>query len=269
MFPLAGKDYPTSSQALADSIQEALGDVLTFAQNARPVIIDGGDFPALESVRVDLSNATISTDSPPPPPKPMGDRQSGPTVKQLNVIGKPVRYQGSAASFELAATGVSFDFARDAQSQPLLVLTGAESGHVDLNIDANDLQSLLRAAATIGARQQGVTIQDLQVTLTSQGPRTVDVLVRVKAKKMMMSGAVVLRGRVEIDDALVATLSNLSCTGEGMMGNMAAGMLQTKLRQFEGKQIPLTTFSLGELSLCDLKISTDNGLRITADVAKK
>jgi len=226
--------------------------------------------PLLASVKVDLTDARIKTESPPPPPrKPAGDRQPGPTVERLNVFGKPIRFPDGTANFDLSATDATFDFARDVQSRPLLVLTGAQSGHVDFSIGAADLQSLLRAAATAGAKLQGVTIQDLQVTLTSQGPRTIDAVVRVKAKKMMMSGAVILRGRVGIDDALVATISNLSCTGEGMMGNMAAGMIQAKLRQFDGKQIPLTTFSLGELALRDLKISTDNGLRVTADVGKK
>src|SRR5207248_738702 len=114
-----------------------------------------------------------------------------------------------------------------------------------------------------------VTIQDLELKLVSQGPRTVDVQVRVKAKKLVMSGTVIVKGRLEIDDALVAKASNLSCDGEGMFGNMAAGMIQGTLRAQEGRRFPLTTFSLGGLALRDVRISTANGLSIAAEVGKK
>jgi len=269
MFPLAGKDYPESSDELAESIQEALSEVLTFPKNGDVVKITGGTYPDFKSVKVDLSGATVSTDSPPPPPKPKGKREPGPSAEKLNVIGKPIHYKDSEANVELTATGVRFDYAHDAKSgNAMLVLADAEGGHVVFSVDKDDLQSLLLAAASVGAKQQGVTIQDLQAKFTSDGPRTLDAEVRVKAKKMVMSGTVVLKGRVDIDDALVATVSNLAATGEGMMGNMAAGMLQGKLREAEGKKIPLTTFSLGDLTLKDLKISTDKGLKISADVGK-
>ena len=71
------------------------------------------------------------------------------------------------------------------------------------------------------------------------------------------------------DDALVAKVSNLACDGEGMMGNMAAGMIQGALRAQEGRKFSLTSFSLGGLALKDVKISTANGLSITAEVGKK
>lgn len=270
MFPLAGKDYPQSGEDLAESIQEALSEVLTFPKKGNVVTFTGGSFPEFKSVKVDLSGASVSTDTPPPPPKPKGKRQPGPSAEKLSVVGKPVKYQGSEANVELSATGVRFDYAHDANSgNAMLVLADAESGHVVFSVDKDDLQKLLLAAASAGAKQQGVTIQDLQAKLTSRGPRTLDAEVRVKAKKMVMSGTVVLKGTVDIDDALVATVSNLAATGEGMMGNMAAGMLQGKLKEAEGKKIPLTTFSLGDLTLEDLKISTDKGLKITADVGKK
>jgi hypothetical protein len=269
MFPLAGAEYPRTSEELAAALQEGLGEVLKFPAGHIAVVTEGGVYPAIEKVKVDLSGASVAAAAPPPPPKPRGEREAGPTVGELAVVGKPILYQGRPIEFELNARGAKFDFARDERGKAMLVAREAESGNVAVNIAGEDLKYILRTAAAEGARRQGVTIQDLDVKLTNQGPRTVDANVRAKARKMVMSGTVTLRGRVDIDDALVATVSNLSCAGEGMMGNMAAGMIQGVLRSYEGKRFPLTTFSMGGLALRDLQISTATGLRVTAAVGRK
>ena len=264
MFPLAGKDFPESRQQLADAIRRALAEILSLPKNNQVVTIEGGKFPAIDRVKVDLSNASVSSDLPPPPPKPAGKREPGPVVSDVQVVARPLRYQDGKAEFQLDASDVRFDFARDAQGNAMLVLRDARSGHVEVMIGQDDLQSLLKAAAGMAARQQGVTIQDLQVKLSSQGPRAIDAEARVKARKMVMSGTLTLRARVEIDDELVATLSNLSASGEGMIGSMAAGLIQGKLKQLQGERIPLTAFSLGDIRLHHLSVSTEQGLQITA-----
>src|SRR4029079_16222188 len=118
------------------------------------------------------------------------------------------------------------------------------------------------------AKQQGVTVQDLSVNLTSEGDRSVEAEVRVKAKKLMMSGVIHVRGKLDVDDELNATVSDLSCKGEGVVGSMAAGLIQGKLQEYNGRRIPLMAFSLGDVSLRDLKIDTKGGLHVTAKFGK-
>ena len=270
MFPLAGKAFPSSPDELATAIHDALAEVITFPKKSSAVTLEGGKWPAIKHAKVDLSGASISAgEPPPPPPKAKGKRTSGVEVDQLDVIGHPFHVEESKLNLTLKAHKVSFDFAHDAKGQATLVLTDAKDGQVQVKITKNDLQSMLLAAATLGAKQQGVTIQDLQIDLTSESTRSIDAEVRVKAKKMMMSGVVLLRGRAEIDDSLVATLSNLSCTGEGMVGGMAAAMLTPKLRAFEGKRFPLMAFSLGDVSLRDLKITAGETISVTAEFGRK
>jgi len=269
MFPLVGPDYPKSGQELAQRIQSGLTELLTFPPGRNVVVIQGGSYPAFENVKVDLTGASINGSVPPQPPKPTGQRDPGPTTAELHIVGRPIRYQGRGINLELNATGAKFDLSHDETGQALLVAREAETGNFALDIAAADLQFILKTAATEAARQKGITIQDLDVKLISQGPRMVDVEIRVKAKKLMMTGTFAVRGRVEVDEALVAKISNLSCDGQGIFGNMAAGMIQVALRAQEGRRFPLTSFSLGGLALCDLQISTTDGLRITAEVGKK
>ena len=90
MFPLAGAEYPKTSEELAASIQEGLAHVLTFPSGHIAVVIEGGLYPALEKVKVNLSGASVVGAAPPPPPKPQGQREPGPSVGELRVVGKPM-----------------------------------------------------------------------------------------------------------------------------------------------------------------------------------
>ena len=269
MFPLAGKTFPGGADELAESIRQALADVLTLPKKGEPVSVDAPKYPQVKRLVVNLDGAEVSATEPPPKPKPTGKREPGITVAQLEVTGQPVRYENSKLDFEVKAKDVSFDFAKDKQGKPLLVLSDAGEGHVDAKISKADIKSLATAVAGAAAKQQGVTVQDIDIDLKSEGKRSVAAEVRVKAKKMMVSGTVTITGKLDIDDELNATVSNLDCKGEGMIGSMAAGMLQGHLKRYNGKQVPLVAFSLGDVALRDLKIDVKNGLHVTAKFGKQ
>jgi len=263
MFPLAGRECPATPDQLAAAIGGALAQVFTLA--GQPAVTVAGDaLTAIAKLSLNLDNAILKTGELPPRPQGVGDRRPGATVDRLDVAGHPIRYQGAALDFGLTARNVRFDFDRDSAGQALLVLADAADGTVDAAISKADLQAVLLDAATVAAKQQGVAIQDLHVDVQARGARTIVVDARVKAKKMMMSGVVNVSGQLDIDDELVATVSNLRCTGEGMIGGAAAGMLQPKLKSYEGTKVPLMSFSLGDVTLRDLTIKVDDAIHVTA-----
>jgi hypothetical protein len=199
------------------------------------VTVDAPKFPSIKRIKVDISDASVSADEPPPKPKPTGKREKGVHVDQLEVVGKPIRYEGSKLELELKAKNVEFDFGKDKGGKPLLVLSGADEGHVDAKIAKADIRALATAAD-----------------------------VRVKAKKMLVSGVLHITGRLDVDDELNATVSGLDCTGEGVIGTVAAAALRAKLKPYDGQQVPLVAFSLGDVALRDLKIDVKSGLHVTA-----
>jgi len=268
VFPLAGKAFPTSGDELAKSIQEALGTVLSFAKKSAGVTVQSPKFPVVKQLKVDLDGATVNAGEPPPTPAPSGKRQPGIQVGQLEVSGHPINYEASKVDLELSAKDVSFEFAKDKKGNPLLVLSEAGEGSVDVNVTKANLQALAKAVASAAAKEQGVTIQDVEVDLQQQGKRSLTANARVKAKKMLVSGVIHVKGALEVDDELKATVSDLSCTGEGMIGTMVSSFVQPKLKAYNGKQIPLMTFSLGDVALRDLKIDAKNGLHVTARFGK-
>ena len=86
----------------------------------------------------------------------------------------------------------------------------------------------------------------------------------MKAKKLFLTTTVTLRGKLKIDDTLNASVSDLTVTGEGVLGEMAAGMIRPKLQEIDGKSYPLTALSLGQVRLHDLQIQTGETIRVTA-----
>jgi hypothetical protein len=269
MFPLSGREFPGSGSELAAAIEKALAEVMTLPAGRSVVTVTGDAFPAISSIEVNLDGAAIRTGALPPKPVGVGDRRPGISVEQARLSGHPIRHQQARLELDVSGRGLKLDFDRDANGSPLLVLTAAESGDMRASISQADLQALALEGATLAAKQQGVAIQELQLSLASEGPRTLAAHVRVKAKKMMMSGVVHLRGRLAIDDRLNATVSQLSCAGEGMVGNAAAAMLQKKVQELEGRTIPLTALSLGEVALRDLQIQVAESVRVTASFGNR
>ena len=266
MFPLAGKNFPTSGDALDESITAALGEVFIFKGDKRDVVVIEGEesFPSLQSVTINLDGATIRASKPPPKPIGTGNRQPGPRAELFSLSAAPIQYEQAKLNLKLTAGGLQFDFDRDNSGRPLLVLTAARGGTVDARIAKADIETLLKEAAALAAKQQGIKIEHLDLDLKEAGPRAIAATVRVKAKKLMMSGVIHLTGRLDIDDALNATVSKLDCTGEGMIGAAAAGIVKKKLTPYEGATVPLMAFSLGDVALRDLKVDLKTDLHVTA-----
>jgi hypothetical protein len=264
MFPLAGNEFPNSTDGLARAVAGVLEQSITFPARRDLVVAQGGVFPNIDKVCIDLSGGMVNLTKLPPRPKPTGQRQPAVTIGELDVIGQPIRIESSQVLLRLLGRGLTFDFARDAENRPLLVLARAKDGQVDLKVEKRDLQALMLAAATQAAKEHGVTIQDLKLELTSAGPRAVAVRADVKARKMIMSGQLTIRGRADLSDQLVATLSELSCDGQGVVGVMAAAFLRERLKKLEGQPFSLMALSMGDVALRDLQLKINGAVEIAA-----
>src|SRR5215203_5684125 len=142
MFPLAGKSFPTSAGELADALTTALAGIFTLPSEDS-VQLQGGKFPAIKTVSIDLDGATIAANKPPPKPIGTGKRAPGPRVDKLDLSAQPIQYEQAKLNLKLSASGLKFDFDRDKKGNPLLVLTEAKGGKVDARISKDDIEALL------------------------------------------------------------------------------------------------------------------------------
>jgi hypothetical protein len=268
MFYLGSQEFPTTADELATGLTAAFDELFSLPPNARVVTIVDGDYPALQEVRIELTGAMLNVHSAPPKPVGVGPRARGVTVGRLEMVGRPVRVEQAALHLELTARDARFDFDRTAQGRAMLTLASAAEGRVEASIRRGDLETLLLAGAQEPARAQGVVIDRTALTLASTGPRSIMVDLGVTARKRVLiadvTAVVRINGRLDVSDELVARLSGLTCHGDGVVGSIVCSFLAPHLQKFEGHELPLMAFSLGDVRLRDLQIGVVDGLQVTA-----
>jgi hypothetical protein len=264
MFYLAGTDFPATAEQLTAALTGSLQKFMTLPTNRSVVSATGGAYPQIDQLRIDLSGSVLNLAARPPRPVGVGPRQEGIQVGRLEITGRPVRLQDAGLNLNLTADGARFDFDRNKENAPLLMLSTASSGKVEAGIARKDIESLLLSGASAAAKKQGVAIEETQLTLNSKGPRSVGMDVRVRAKKGLFGATVHIVGQLDVDDEMTARISGLNCSGEGMIGSVVCGFITPYLQRYDGKQVPLMAFSMGDVRLRDLQLRTQDGLQVTA-----
>lgn len=264
MFPLGGSNFPTSREELTAAVLSGLSGVLILPGNREAVKLEGGNFPALDRVAIDLTGARAEADRLPPEPRGVGQVQPGPSAAKLDVAGHPITVRSAPVDLDLSAADAKFNYDRDAAGKPVLVLAEARQGQVTVQILQADLKTLIQTGAKEAAAKHGVQIQETHLTLTQLDPRSLAAEIRVKAKKLFVSATVSIRGQLRIDDAMNATVSDLACHGEGMLGDMASALIRPKLDQINGKSYPLSAIALGSVRLRDLQLQVADAVKVTA-----
>ncbi|MDB5323110.1 MAG: hypothetical protein JWN40_4741 [Phycisphaerales bacterium] len=244
---------------------------------AQAVVIRGdtvkvaGDFPAMRELTIDLTGAT-------PLDHPAGrwlDGTAGEvlgefSVDALQVIGHPFGDAQRPIEVDASARQCRGQFVKAADGATALRLVGAVDGRLRASVARSTVERICVIEANKAARAQGVEIKDVQVAWRSDGgPRGLAVEVQVKAKKGFLPAAVVrVRGRLQIDASLNATISGLSVDGEGMVGTLGAGLIRPKLMQAEGMSKSLLGLPLDELRIKDVRLVVlDDMLTVEADFA--
>jgi hypothetical protein len=136
---------------------------------------------------------------------------------------------------------------------------------MEISTMASDLESAVAKLAQDAAGKQGVTIEDVRLTLHQLGPREVEAEASARARKMFFATTIKLAAKLAIDDELNATLSGLKCTGDGAIGSLACGFLNPHLQKLEGRSFALMALSLGEIRLRGVRLSAGDKLTVSGE----
>lgn len=256
MLPLAGSDFPHTREELARALREGLADL----GGAAVRIESAGVLPALERLAIDLSGGRV----PDQPPEPGASKHGAISVRELEIVARPLLYDKARIELEIRAREVGLEFQRDAQKRPLLALATAREGSVDCSIRRGDLEQIIISIARQAATEHGVSVERAVLKITASSPRAVDFSCEVMAQKLFMKTVIRLSGRVEVDDRLQARVSGLRCEGGGMVGGIACNFLKPYLARFEGRTFTLASFALGELRVVDLAMDAGEPLHLSA-----
>lgn len=262
MFPLNATTLPATATGLAQAINDRLRSVFTVRGD--PVEIRDLAYPHLAAIDVSLDGAQMPGRPPAVPSLATGPVPAV-TVSSFNAGGRGVSVGPAAVDFALSATGVELHQAQDTAGQLVLVLHNAAQGRVEASVSRSDLEALITEVAKSEAEKHGVSIDDVQLFLRSQSPRSLSTEVSLRAKKAFFSAALRITGRVDLDEALNARLSGLDCTGDGAIASVACGVLKPHLEKLNGRQFPLMSLPLGEVRLRDVRVAVGERLSVTAE----
>ena len=265
MLYLSGSAEPSSIDELINAIEAGLRQAVTFAPGAK-IIQARGEYPALEELTFDLSGGRVDPSRLPPKPVGIGPVGSRVTVKSLRLLAKPLRLGPAGASIDLTASNALLHYDRDSAGCLLFMLSGWSGARLSVEIPCADLEALMLAEAAAPAAEQGVKITRLELQLTQRGQHSLDADARVTAKKLMVSGTIRISGTLDVDNQLIAHLSNLHCFGDGIIGKLATVALAPKLRQFDGRAFPLAAFVPAGFKPADVRLTgVDPVVRVEAE----
>jgi len=255
MFILSRNELPQTSDALAVALEEAVQE---FASGTKPmIIVRGADLHRLDEIIVDLSGAVIDPRYRPVMPK-LSRTEPAIWVRKLSVSARPVKVLGSELTFDFAGSNVQLNQARASDGKVLLILHEVGLGEMRVAIARGELERLIAQIAAIAADKQGVTIDNVQLDLTSRGARTLETKVTVSARKLFFRTSLRLFGTVAVTDQLNATVSGFRCEGDGALAALACAAITPHFSRMEERAFPLSALSLGEVRVNDLAIAVDD-----------
>jgi hypothetical protein len=266
MLPLGGYAFPKSHDELVAALTDGLSQVATLPTARQVVEADRDGYPALQTLKIDLTEARVRDAYQ--PAKPAGERQPGITAARLDILGRPV-YSGTAAIYyEVSLTEARLDFQRDARGRNILIPVDARSGRISVRMSQADFEALVLCQARATAGRHGITVESLQWSWQSQGDRSLGAHARLATSKSLgfvtISAMIRGGGQLQIDEQLNARISGVSCEGEGLVGTLIVALAQRRLKRLEGAVVPLASYSLGKLKLRDLKLRCQDGLEAEA-----
>ncbi|HWE03973.1 MAG TPA: hypothetical protein VG326_16330 [Tepidisphaeraceae bacterium] len=264
MFYLGGSEFPTTTEQLIASVTQGAARLFTLASSGGAMKIEGGSYPSFSLVTIDLTGAR-AVDRLPPEPKGVGPSQPGVFADRLEVAAHPLYIRQAAVQLDLTAASARFVYDRDASGSPILSLADAQDGRMTIAIQKPELDALVLSGAKEAASKQGVQILEMSLGLTQIDPRALAVEVRAKVKKLFVTTTLTLRGKLKVDDNLNAGVSDLTVSGDGMMGDMAAAAIRPKFQEIDGRSFPLTALSLGQVRLRNLEVQAGDVVKVTAE----
>ena len=184
---------------------------------------------------------------------------------RLDVHGQRVMVEDVRFDIGMPASDARLLLARDKRGKPLLVLGDAKAGRMTFEITRDGAERLLHVAAAKGGRPYGLTVDEARLKLAVEDGRTIRVDLKLFTRFGIAPAGLRFRARLDIDERLDGTLSELSCTGDEILGPLISGLIAPFLKKYNGKTRPLMNFPATDMRLRDIRITADQSIRATAD----
>ena len=262
MFPLYTENLPGTATELEGLLNQSLARL--FSGPLEPVFIRAEAYPKIAELRISLDGAQLRPD---PPPPPVLGKSTIPafTLALLQIQGSGVTVGPAKLDLKLSVRDVCLSQTRDANDELVLLVQSAADGNVEISVAKDDLERAIAAVAKTEAGRHGVTIEQVQLTARPRGARGIDGEVRLRARKLLFTTNIRIAAKLDLDEELNASLSEVQCTGDGAIGSLACGFLAPHLQKIDGRSFSLAALPLGNVRVRDVRFATNERFTVQAE----
>ena len=260
---LGAGDFPTDNATLHAALGRAISQL---GADPKGVVLEG-TFPSLAAIRMDLTGARFDLKVRPSATRSSETRAFHSSV--VEITATPARLETLPIDLVLRAKNCAFDCNTARDGTRSIALQECSAGEIELNAAIAGIEAALFAVAQEAAAEHGAEIQSVRVAIQSETPRRVAVTATAVAKAMFLTATLTIHGWLEIDDEFNATLSDLACTGDGMLSNLAAGYLRPRLAQFDARRFSIASLLAGNVAPTHIVLDAAPALRLRASFRRK
>ena len=262
-FRLGAAGMPQTPQELAAALSRGCRQSLILPDEDNTVMIDGATYPSINSLTIDLSDGRFRS-AKKDKINVNNKIEQDLRVRHLEVRGQPLLLQHARLNMNLVADGAEVALERDLRGRPVMVLADARSGHLDFDVSIRDAEAILLRTARDAASRYGVTIEQMDIKVVPQTPRSLQAQVHVMTIVGFIPAGMIFKAHVTVDNAMNARLSGLTVDGDEALGPLIVGFLRPGLEKYNNQTRPLVSFPAGKVQLRDVAVRVDDSLHLTA-----
>ncbi len=272
--PLGSAPRPATGDDLAARVRGLLaasaGSGITGLDGARTTgVLDGSD---IESFELDLTGVTFGPQS-----KPTVDGWASPQVTS-RVPATAVRLRLDA--HPLTAIDLPVDVTAEAQGIRFAWVEGTDgtvgaqpiepdhdhpvTGHARVAVDQRGLAGMVRGMLSVALASHGVTLTDLGVDISSQGPRAVSVHASAKVRKGFLGASAEVTASAEIDESMVLVIDDVRLTSPNPLVAGMLAMVRGRVEGMANRRIDLQAALPPGVRLVDVRLDAGEQLVLSA-----
>jgi hypothetical protein len=261
MLSLSRKDFPSSTDELAQALDQALHQFVH--KEGSIVDVRARVFPYLDEIAMNLDG--VRFDSPPPVPSPVVD-QTKPALEAafVTLSARNVSIRGLPMDLRMEARDVVLHQGADTNGDALLLLYKARDGQVTISVAQWELEKAIAQIAAREADRHGIALEQVRLAIRARGPRSLAVDLQVQARKFFVRAKIDVSGQIDIDESF-ATKILLKCKSDGAIGSLACNALNPIFERLKNKSFSVASLPLGEIQVRDVRLAVANTVELTAD----
>jgi hypothetical protein len=262
------REMPASTDDLSAAIVDGWKGAITFPKDAGNVSIEDATFPKIGKFEIDLTDGRLKPASKKDQIALSNKVERELKVSHFDVRGEPVLIQMAKVHMHLEADDAVMALERDRRGHPMMMLSNAESGTLQIDVTTSDAEKLMLDNARQSASKYAIIVDKVQFRVVPETPRELQATLYVSLRIALVPAGMLFRAHVSVDDKMNAKITGLTCDGDEVLGPLIVGLLRPAIARYNNETRPLVSFPAGDMKLHDVGVAVDDSLHLRAAFGK-